>query len=553
MNNTNKADISIMGISISEGSRTIENKDYKLQITIEKIPPGWKITGSVQGKPSLIELAEFSTPSKIIYNNWQSWGPAMVMGADEKLDDLHSVRKTYSPWLFSPVPSLQEKFLVSDYVLAWENGLAGFLTSKTAHPMFIRKGSSWTAALEYFGVDFPAPVPMEPLIILDGHPVEELFDIYAENIKTANQATINSWNPVGWCSWYHYFRKIEWEDVVENLDGAGSFPFQVFQVDDGYQTEIGDWLSLRPGFPPLSEMAGLIQNAGFKPGIWTAPFSAAKNSGLFNDHPGWMVSDSGKPRFCYNGWGQKIYALDTTNDEVKNWLFNVFHSLHQAGFEYFKIDFIFAAAMPGKRKRNISPIAAYREGLKVIREAVGDSFILGCGAPLLPSAGLVDGMRIGEDTAPFWRPEQSPFHGPNALHALKNALMRQYMHRRLWLNDPDCLLLRHKEIELTENERELYTRTTGALDNMLIDSDRLSYIGSRGRLILREAANLRGGNVRVSGLMDDIFIIEVSGSRQGNFTLAVNLSDKEKVYASIPVSSRTAVFLHPPPKPSSQY
>jgi alpha-galactosidase len=539
-----------MGRPISEGSRTIENKDYKLQITIKKILHGWKITGSVQGKPSIIELAEFSTPSKIIYNNWQSWGPAMVMDADEKLDDLHSVRKTYSPWLFSPVPSLQEKFLVSDYVLAWEKGLAGFLTSKTAHPMFIRKGSSWTAALEYFGMDYKESIPLEPLIIFDGSPVEEQLDTYAEEIKEANQVVINPWNPVGWCSWYHYFRKIEWEDVVENLEEAGSFPFQVFQVDDGYQTEIGDWLSLRPGFPPLSEMAGLIQNAGFKPGIWTAPFSAAENSRLFNDHPDWMVSDSGKPRFCYTGWEQKIYALDMSNSKVKEWLFDIFHSLYQAGFEYFKIDFLFAAAMPGRRKRNISPVSAYREGLKVIREAVGGSFILGCGAPLLPSAGLVDGMRIGEDTAPFWRPEKSPFHGPNALHAIKNALMRQYMHRRLWINDPDCLLLRHKEIKLTENERELYARTSGALDNMLIDSDRLSFIGPRGRRILEEAIDLRGGNVRVTGIMDDILIIESTESPQGDFTLAVNLSDKDKLYASIPVPGRTAVFLDPLPEPS---
>jgi len=49
----------------------------------------------------------------------------------------------------------------------------------------------------------------------------------------------------------------------------------------------------------------------------------------------------------------------------------------------------------------VTPIQAYREGLNVIRKAVGKSFILGCGAPLLPSAGLVDGMRIGEDTAPY--------------------------------------------------------------------------------------------------------------------------------------------------------
>lgn len=37
---------------------------------------------------------------------------------------------------------------------------------------------------------------------------------------------------------------------------------------------------------------------------------------------------------------------------------------------------------------------------------------------------------------------------------------------------------------------------------------------------------------------------------QGDFTLAVNLSDKDKLYASIPVPGRTAVFLDPLPEPS---
>ncbi len=73
----------------------------------------WKIIGTVQGKPSLIELAEFSTPPKIIYNNWQSRGPAMAMDADTKLDDLHSVRKKYSPWLFSPVAGTYGRLFTS--------------------------------------------------------------------------------------------------------------------------------------------------------------------------------------------------------------------------------------------------------------------------------------------------------------------------------------------------------------------------------------------------------------------------------------------------------
>ena len=540
----------VLGSPVSEGKREVKEKEYRIEADIEKIPSGWKITGAVQGKPGLLKLARFTSSQTVICSNWQSWGPAAVMDADAEWEGLESVRQEKSPWLFSPVPDLQEKHLISDYVLAWDKGLAGFLTSRIAHPLFIREGEAWTAALEYFDAEKEKPVPLEPLIILEGKKAEELLSGYADQVKEENKINIGNWNPVGWCSWYHYFRKIEWEDVRENLKEAEDFPFQVFQIDDGYQTEIGDWLVLRPGFPGLSEMAGLIRNSGFIPGIWTAPFISSENSRLFNSHPEWMVSEKGKPLFCCNGWGQKIYALDITQEPVQDWLFDVFSSLRHYGFEYFKLDFLFAGAMPGTRSRNITPAEAYRKGLRIIREAVEDNFILGCGAPLLPSAGIVDGMRVGEDTAPFWRPERSPFHGPNAYHALKNALMRHYMHRKFWLNDPDCLLLRHREIELTENERELYARTSGALDNIIMDSDRLSLIGPRGRRVFREAIQLRGGRVRVSGLMDGLFVIESKGREQGDFTLAVNIEDQDKSYSSLPVPARTAVFIQPRPEPS---
>jgi len=164
--------------------------------------------------------------------------------------------------------------------------------------------------------------------------------------------------------------------------------------------------------------------------------------------------------------------------------------------------------MPGERVEKVTPIEAYREGMKIIRQAVGDGFILGCGAPLLPSAGFVEGMRVGEDTAPQWDSKLGAFQGPNAYSALKNSIMRSFLHRRLWLNDPDCLLLRNQDINLTLNEREIYALAAGALDNMIIESDDLELVEEQGRQLLRRAIALQGGRVNVEGLMgDDLYFI----------------------------------------------
>ena len=51
--------------------------------------------------------------------------------------------------------------------------------------------------------------------------------------------------------------------------------------------------------------------------------------------------------------------------------------------------------------RTPSSAPAYRSGIELIREAIGeDAYLLGCGAPLLPSSGLFDAMRVSPDTAP---------------------------------------------------------------------------------------------------------------------------------------------------------
>jgi len=292
----------------------------------------------------------------------------------------------------------------------------------------------------------------------------------------------------------------------------------------------------------------MIREAGFTAGIWTAPFSASDSSELFRRHPGWFVReadpDGGRPVVSYRNWGKDIYALDTTHPEVLAWLREMFTELKRMGFAYFKIDFLFSAAVPGRRVLPVTPIQAYRQGLTAIREAVGSDFILGCGAPLLPSLGLVDGMRVGEDTAPFWDPSKSGVQGPNAKIAIKNPILRWFMHRRWWLNDPDCLLLRDRDVQLRSNERELYARAAGILDAMLIDSDDLELVSPEGKALFEEAVALQGGRVGVSGVLeDDLYVIASEGGPGGAIRLAVNLSDTARRTAGQDIPARTAVFL----------
>ncbi len=509
---------------------------------------GFKAGGSVRGRPGRIEVFRGKAPNRFLLNNWQSWGPMQAMERGERFKGLAERMAEYSRYVFSPIPDVFAAALVSDYFFAWEGTIVGFLSSRVAHPYFAVEGDEVVGYLEYFGAELTQDTPLEPLVVLQGRPVEELLEAYAGLAAAENGVRVPDHNPVGWSSWYQYFTAFGLEDLVKNLRLARQgYPFEVFQIDDGYEADIGDWLRVKAGFPPLPDLAARIREQGFTAGLWTAPFSASESSEVLDKHPDWFVAEGGRPKPCYRNWKKTIYALDATHPGAREWLFETFSSLHRMGFAYHKIDFLFAGAMEGERFAAVTPIRAYREGLDVIRRAVGSDFVLGCGAPLLPSLGRVEGMRVGEDTAPFWNPALSGIQGPNAYTALRNPILRSFMHRRFWLNDPDCLLLRDRDIQLTFREKELYARVCGALDAMLIESDDLELVDARGRALLAEAIALKGGRVRVHGLLgNDLYVIASSGGPAGSFRLAANLSDRPRVVEGRTVEPRSSLFLDEP-------
>ncbi|PLV56219.1 alpha-galactosidase [Thermotoga sp. SG1] len=517
----------IFGRSFKEGRFVFEEKDYTVELEVEKIHLGWKVSGKVKGNPGRLEVFRTRAPKKLLVNNWQSWGPCRVVDVSSFTPPTIDPNWRYTA---SVVPEILERFLQSDYFVAEEKRVYGFLSSKIAHPFFTVENEELVAYLEYFGVVFDDFVPLEPFVVLEDLNTSFLLEKYAELVGKENGARLSKHTPVGWCSWYHYFLDLTWKETLKNLELAREFPFEVFQIDDAYEKDIGDWLITKGDFPSVEEMAKTIQEKGFVPGIWTAPFSVSETSDVFNTNPDWVVKENGSPKMAYRNWNKKIYALDLSNKEVLDWLLDLFSSLRKMGYRYFKIDFLFAGAIPGERKENITPIQAFRKGMEVIRKAVGDnSFILGCGSPLLPAVGYVDGMRIGPDTTPFWGDHIEDNGAPAAKWALRNAITRYFMHDRLWLNDPDCLILREEKTELTEKERELYSYTCGVLDNMIIESDDLSLVKEHGRRVLRETLDLLGGKPRVLNLLTEDLKYEIisSGTLSGNAKIVVNLENKE--------------------------
>jgi alpha-galactosidase len=289
--------------------------------------------------------------------------------------------------------------------------------------------------------------------------------------------------PTIWCSWYHYFTGVTEADLVENIAAIDRLrlPVDVVQLDDGYQAEIGDWLELSERFGSLSDIVGRAADTGRRTGIWIAPFLAGARSAVAARHPDWLLRAGGEPLVAIHNWGQDVFALDVSHPGVVDHLRQVFGHLRGLGIDFFKIDFVYAAALDADRHADSSGVQAYRDGLRLVRESIGDAYLLGCGAPILPSVGMVDAMRISPDTAPHWAPIDGDLAKPGGAAAVLTGTARAWQHGRFWVNDPDCLLARprvERRAELAE-----HVRRHGGLRGC---SDRIAELDEWGLAVTRE-------------------------------------------------------------------
>jgi alpha-galactosidase len=250
--------------------------------------------------------------------------------------------------------------------------------------------------------------------------------------------------PPVWCPGYQHHDHVTEQDILANLAAMNELhvPVGVLQIDGGYQAAPGDWLSPSGRFTDLPYLVDRIRGTGRRAGIWIAPLLVGRSSELLRGQPGWVVRHpgSGDPLPAGTVCGQECTVLDVTHPGAAHYLAAVLSTMRNWGIDYFKVDYIYPGAYEGRRHEDMTGVAAYRRALRLIRDAIGpQALLLGSGAPILPSVGLLDAMRVGPGIAASPAPADGQ---PAQQAAARNTVARAWQQGRFWVNDPDCLMAR---------------------------------------------------------------------------------------------------------------
>ncbi|MCI6253517.1 glycoside hydrolase family 36 protein [Eubacterium coprostanoligenes] len=433
---------------------------------------------------------EYPQDSKFFANGFQSWTDTKEFAKNELMADEGIVGKG----LFGKSPFGMN--LVGNYTFVEQSKECGVFHSNSFAYVRNEKNIDFFGSLNdrtgytiiyadmnkntlRFSKDVEGITISEPYELLDLYfdngGYDEVFDRYFAkmNVKPLTDKKIK-----GYTSWYNYYQKINEKIILRDLDAISEKTDKVntFQIDDGYQTAVGDWLSINKtkfpnGMKPIVEK---IHAKGWQAGLWLAPFGAQKGSKLASEHSDWLVKGkNGKPIMVGANWGG-FYAIDIDNTDARAYIKNVFDTvLNDWGFDLVKLDFLYATAVVPLHNKTRGQLAY--ESIDFLRECVGNKQILGCGVQQMPCFGKVEYMRIGADMDLGWKHKffrnlthREDVSTPNAIH---NSVYRRCLNNRAFLCDPDVFLLRRSNIKFNFEQQKVLAKFIKLFGSVLFMSD----------------------------------------------------------------------------------
>ena len=330
---------------------------------------------------------------------------------------------------------------------------------------------------------------------------DAVFDAWFDAMNIHNGAAPRL---VGYSSWYNRYQNITEAAVESDLAGCAGLlgAGDLFQIDDGWEPYVGDWLETdEKKFPrSLAPITEKIHAQGYLAGLWLAPFVCQKESKIMREHPDWLLRHEGKEWYCGCNWGG-FYALDIDNPEFVDYLERVFDRVfNEWHIDLVKLDFLYAAAPFGDSHETRA--GRMTRAMELLRKLCGDKLILGCGVPTMPAFGLVDYCRVSCDVGLDWNNNflvrRANRETVSTRRAILNSVFRRQLNGRAYLSDPDVFFLREENIKLTEEEKYKLATVNSLFGGVLLTSDDMGkYTPAMREKFAQLLKNREAKNVRV--------------------------------------------------------
>ncbi len=384
-------------------------------------------------------------------------------------------------------------------------------------------------------------------------------------------------NPRGWESWYNHYTSINEVIIMDALKSLGTTENlismeensrPVFQIDDGWEKGLGDWEWNEKFQSSPKVIASLIEEKGFVPGLWIAPFILDYRSSLAKEHSDWILrSSNGEPVYAgYNpAWGGKkglnqpyknytFFALDLSRHDVLEFLDTLMEkAVDRWGFRYLKLDFLYAGMLYGNFSGRGAAFEHYDRAVKILTKRKTNAegrpvTYLGCGMPCELSFNALALSRSGCDTREHWEERLMKFIGWNgrtsAYLNMKDSIGRALWNRTIYLNDPDVVFVRKNNCSLSHDEKILVSLTAILFGSQLMYSDDPAVsCGEEEVSIAREILDLRkkysGIHFSATPLTRDVFEIV---SEDKKHLGCLNLSEKEFRYKEKTVKKHSGII-----------
>lgn len=482
-------------------SNSLENSNFKLDIIETE-----KTIKCVLHPKKELELVAFSLDTvremaddEIFFvNGFQSWSTCEEVKKNDKVKGVNPIVKVSE--FSNHVASMSGDNLFTEYN---EKGLFHSFTYT-----YFRKGNdiellgSMNERTGYtiFEVDsinkiFSIRKDVEGAIVSDDYELlnvmvindeyNKAFDLYfsSMNLRKPKISHLS-----GYTSWYNYFQKIDENIIIRDLNGLDkvSDSVSIFQIDDGYESFVGDWLTVdKKKFPKgMKYCADEIHKKGYLAGIWIAPFSAQRSSVIVKEHPEWLLkTKNGRNMWGTFAWGG-AYTLDMYNEGAREYIRHFFDViLNEWGYDMVKLDFLYSQAIYPRNGKTRGQIMC--EAMDFLRECVGeDKLFLGCGVPLGPSFGVVDACRITCDVdlvydGKFYNTLHVNREVPSAQNSMNNSILRRHLNQRVFCSDPDVFFLRKDNLTFTDEQKEILAKVNNLFGDVLFVSDNAGDYGEK--------------------------------------------------------------------------